>query len=285
MSVSLDTSAQGEQLLAASRFLADRTAQRPSLAVILGSGLAGLASGLSGADVIPMTEIPHHPPCTVAGHAGKLHVGRLLGRCVALLEGRLHYYEGYSMWQVTFAVRLLHSLGARVLIVTNAAGGLNPRLVPGDLMLINDHISLPALAGINPLHGSAGMLGPRFVGMAGVYSPDLRRLAVKVAHGLALPIQSGIYAMVGGPSYETPSELRMLRTIGADAVGMSTTPEVVVAAQLGMQVLGISCITNQAIGAEHGARHEELLAVGQAVAPRLGALLHGIIASLPESMA
>jgi len=261
-----------------------RTTHRPTVGLILGSGLNPLADEVSDADRIPYAEIPHFPRPSVEGHAGQLVIGQLEGREVAILQGRVHAYEGYSLEEVTFPVRVLAELGVKTLLVTNAAGGLNPAFRPGDLMLIVDHIGLMAMTGGNPLWGpNDDSLGPRFPAMNKAYDPTLRKLALKVAADLGIELRQGVYVGLGGPTFETPAEVRFLRLIGGDATGMSTVPEVIVARHMGLRVLGISGISNAAIAdpeAEEAANHEEVLAAGRIMVPRLMALLRGVLAGL-----
>jgi purine-nucleoside phosphorylase len=220
----------------------------------------------------------------VAGHAGRLVIGRLAGQDVLIMQGRTHAYEGVPVQQLTVPVRVMRELGVHTLIVTNAAGGINPSFRPGDLMLITDHIGLVAMTGLNPLWGpNDESLGPRFPAMSGAYDFALRRLALQVAARLGIELRQGVYAGLAGPAFETPAEVRFLRLIGADAVGMSTVPEVIVARHAGLRVLGISAISNVAVAdsdSEEKADHEEVLAAGQALVPRLTALLHGILAAI-----
>jgi len=263
-----------------------RTRHRPQVAVVLGSGLGSLVSEVQDADVIPYTEIPEFPQCTVEGHMGRLVIGRLEGTCVAMMQGRAHYYEGYSMQQVTFPVRTFQQMGIGVLIVTNAAGGLNPEFRAGDLMLIADHINLVGMAGLNPLRGpNDPELGPRFPDMSRAYDPELRAIARRVAAREGIPLREGVYIMLAGPSFETPADMRFLRAIGADAVGMSTVPEVTVARHGGTRVLGISGIANTlspdgAAAGHDDTTHEEVLAAGRVLAPRLAALIRGVLREL-----
>ncbi len=263
-----------------------RTAHRPTVGLILGSGLNALADEVLGADRIPYAEIPHFPRPSVEGHAGRLVIGQLEGRAVAILQGRVHAYEGYSLQEVTFPVRVLAELGVKTLLVTNAAGGLNPDFRPGDLMLIVDHIGLMAMTGGNPLWGpNDDSLGPRFPAMNKAYDPALRKLALKVAAERGIELRQGIYVGLGGPTFETPAEVRFLRLIGGDATGMSTVPEVIVARHMGLRVLGISGITNAAVAdpdAEEEANHEEVLMAGRIMVPKLMALLRGVLAGLAE---
>ncbi len=263
-----------------------RTRHRPQVAVVLGSGLGSLVSEVQDADVIPYSEIPEFPQCTVEGHMGRLVIGRLEGTCVAMMQGRAHYYEGYSMQQVTFPVRTFQQMGIGVLIVTNAAGGLNPEFRAGDLMLIADHINLVGMAGLNPLRGpNDPELGPRFPDMSRAYDPELRAIARHVAAREGIPLREGVYIMLAGPSFETPADMRFLRAIGADAVGMSTVPEVTVARHGGTRVLGISGIANtlspdEAAAGHDDTTHEEVLAAGRVLAPRLAALIRGVLREL-----
>lgn len=264
----------------------------PRVGLITGSGLAGLADEATDTTRIPYGDIPHFPQSTVVGHPGELVVGELDGVPVVIQHGRVHFYEGHSMQRITFPVRVMRALGADTLIVTNAAGGLNPSFSAGDIMVIRDHISLTGLAGFNPLRGPHDPdLGPRFPLMAGAYSPALRRLTHEVAHTLGFELQSGVYVGLAGPTFETPAELRFLQMIGADAVGMSTTPEVTVARHSGMRVLGFSIITNLALPEEievaaeaqdEGVTevHQEVLEAGQQAVPRLQALILGVLRRL-----
>lgn len=215
------------------------------VAIILGTGLGSIAKDIENPKVIKYCDIPEFPVSTVAGHAGELIIGDLMGKRVLALNGRFHYYEGYSMETVTFPVRVLYAMGIRDLIVSNAAGGMNPSFHAGDLMIITDHINM---IGTNPLIGeNHDEFGPRFPDMSQAYNKDLVKLAEKCAKDLSIPVQKGVYIAVSGPTYETASELRMLRLIGADAVGMSTIPEVIVANHMSMRVAGISCITDMAV--------------------------------------
>ncbi|HID86006.1 MAG TPA: purine-nucleoside phosphorylase [Anaerolineae bacterium] len=271
-----------EEIGEAAAFIGARTGHRPTIGLITGSGLAALADEVAEADTIPYAQIPHFPVSTVEGHPGELVIGRLEGKEVAVMRGRAHFYEGYSMRQVAFPVRVMRALGVKTLIVTNAAGGLNPAFKAGDIMLITDHINLVGMAGLNPLHGpNDPALGPRFVDMSQAYDPDLRALAQRVARKLGFELQQGVYVMSAGPTFETPADVRFLQLIGADAVGMSTVPEVIVARHGGMRVLGLSHISN-VIAAGHGMGpesdlHQEVLAAGAAAVPRLMALIRGII--------
>jgi purine-nucleoside phosphorylase len=229
----------------------------PKVGVILGSGLGPFADALESPVVIPYAELPHFPHASVSGHAGRLVLGTLGGEPVVAMQGRIHAYEGYSQAQVCYPARVLCSLGIRALVVTNAAGGINLALRPGDLMAITDHINL---SGANPLVGpNDERLGPRFPDMSTTYHPGLRALLMETAQQCRVDLRAGVYANLSGPSYETPAEIRMLRALGADAVGMSTVPEVIAAAHMGVKVAGISCITNLAAGIGHQPlTHEEV---------------------------
>jgi purine-nucleoside phosphorylase len=234
-----------DRVLSAADAIRHRSPLAPEVAVILGTGLGGLARDISLEAEVPYGEIPGFPLSTVESHAGRLLLGRLGGRPVVAMQGRFHRYEGYDLQQVTFPVRVLHALGARTLVVSNACGGMNPLWRPGDLVLLSDHINL---LGDNPLVGpNDERLGPRFPDMSAAYDPDLRALARAVALELGIVLREGVYVAVPGPNLETPAEYRMLRAMGADVVGMSTVPEVIVAGHQGMRTLGISIITDQCL--------------------------------------
>ncbi|MFB0546145.1 MAG: purine-nucleoside phosphorylase [Anaerolineae bacterium] len=270
----------------AADFIKSHTRYKPTIGLILGSGLSSMADGVRKADVIPYDQIPHFPLSTVKGHTGRLIIGLLEERQVMVMQGRAHYYEGYSMQQVTLPIRVMRLLGINSLIVTNAAGGLNLAFQAGDLMLIEDHINLVGMAGFNPLRGpNDPSLGPRFPNMSQAYDPALRALARQVAAELGLKLHEGVYIMVAGPTFETPAELRFLRAIGVDAVGMSTVAEVIVAHHGGMRVLGVSGISNvphveHAEGRE--TIHEEVLKAGARIVPKLSALLKGVIRRMED---
>ncbi len=251
----------------------------PDVAVVLGSGLGEFAKTLKAATEWSYGDLPHWPASNVIGHEGRLVVGTLAGRRVAALSGRAHFYEGHDLRTVTFATRAIGRLGVKVLILTNAAGGVNVNLKPGMLMVMDDHLNL---LGSNPLVGpNEDRFGLRFPDMSEVYSKRLRRIADETAAAQKLPIGHGIYVAVHGPSYETPAEVRFLRMIGADAVGMSTVPEAIVARHMGIEVLGISCITNAAAGVlPQPLNHEEVMQVAHQVRGRFAALLEGIIGRL-----
>ncbi len=258
-----------------------RTQQRPKIGIILGSGMSALADAVSGADMMPYETIPHFVSSTVVGHSGRLVIGRLEGQSVLVMQGRIHYYEGYTMQQVTLPIRVMHLMGIDALIVTNAAGGLRPEFAPGDLMLLSDHINLIGMAGHNPLNGpNDAELGPRFPDMSQAYDPALRAAARTVAQEAKIPMHEGVYICLAGPSFETPADVRFLRIIGADAVGMSTVPEVTVARHMGMRVLGVSGISNvlvSATGQHQETTHEEVLEAGQIIVPRLTTLIQGVL--------
>jgi purine-nucleoside phosphorylase len=256
-----------------------RVPEVPRVAIVLGSGLGDFAGSLAHQVSMPYGELPHWPPSRVIGHDGRLVVGGVKGRTIAALAGRSHVYEGYDLRTVTFPVRVLGLLGVKTLILTNAAGGVNTGLAEGALMVIDDHINL---MGDNPLAGiNDDRFGQQFPDMTEVYSPRLRRIADEAGRDAAMMLPHGVYAAVLGPSYETPAEIRHLRTIGADAVGMSTVPEAIVARHMGIEVLGISCITNMAAGVvpQH-LDHGEVLETARRVRGHFIALLEGIIGRL-----
>lgn len=257
--------------------------RQPEVGIILGSGLSQLAEDVADAIRIPYDQIPDFPRTGVAGHSGEIVIGSLSDKTVALLNGRVHFYEGHDLVSVTFPVRVLHGLGCQTLIVTNAAGGLNPEFRSGDLMLIEDHINLLGLSGNNPLRGLRDPeLGETFVDMSAAYDPELRRLALVVARRDGQELRRGVYVMVAGPSYETPAETRFLRIVGGDAVGMSTAAEVTAARQCGLRVLGISCLTNMATGEEHEhLNHQAVLDTAQIVSLKLARIIRGVLGEMP----
>jgi purine-nucleoside phosphorylase len=276
-----------EQFQEAANEIRDNTRHRPKVGLILGSGLNPLAESVEAADQIEYDAIPHFPRPSVEGHVGRLVLGELEQTPVAIMQGRVHFYEGVPLQQVVFPVRVMQVLGIDTLIVTNASGGLDPSFQAGELMLITDHINFIGMAGNNPLFGpNISELGPRFPDMSQAYDPALRRIAKEVAQKKQIPLHEGVYAGLAGPSFETPAELHFLRLIGAHAVGMSTVAEVTVARHASMRVLGISGISNMAITepvAGQQATHEEVLAAGQQIVPRLTALIHGVLARLRDS--
>lgn len=247
----------------------------PEIGLILGSGLGDLADDIENAIRIPYEEIPNFPVSTVKGHAGQLVYGTLAGRKVIALQGRFHYYEGYDLQTVTYPVRVFKELGVSKLVVTNAAGGVNTSFVPGDLMIITDQINL---TGENPLIGeNIEGHGPRFVDMTETYSQRGQNLLLEIAKDSQLHLQQGVYAWFTGPTYETPAEIRFARTIGADAVGMSTVPEAIVAKHCGMEVFGISCITNLAAGMQASLNHDEVVDVTTVVKPQFKKLIKELV--------
>jgi purine-nucleoside phosphorylase len=251
----------------------------PDVAIVLGSGLSAFAGHVEDAVTIPYDQIPHWPSSSVVGHEGRLVTGRVGTRRVAVLSGRSHYYEGHDLGTVVFGVRVLGQLGVRVLILTNAAGGVNTSFAQGALMVIDDHINL---MGANPLMGpNDDRFGPRFPDMTEVYSRRLRSITDAAAADAGVPVAHGVYAALHGPSYETPAEIRFLRLIGADAVGMSTVPEAIAARHMGIEVLGISCITNMAAGVlPKPLVHDEVMETARRVAGQFIGLLEAILARL-----
>jgi purine-nucleoside phosphorylase len=269
-----------DQVVEAVTAIQAHTSQKPAVALILGSGLGDLVTEMRDAVAIPYAEIPHFAHSTVVGHAGRLLIGMLEDVPVVVMQGRFHLYEGYSLQVLTLPVRVMRSLGAHTLIVTNAAGGVNAAYRQGDFMLMRDHINMPGLAGASPLLGpNDERFGERFPALAQAYDAGLRALARSVAAGWPdINLHEGVYTMVGGPNYETGAELKFLRMIGTDAVGMSTVPEVVVARHVGMRVLGLSLITNAATGDEtQEVNHAEVLAAADAARPKFAALMRGIV--------
>ena len=272
------THAHYEEAVAAIRKF---TTDTPSIGLVLGSGLGGLADMLENRVVIPYSQIPHFPTSTVHGHSGELVIGQLSGKTVVVQKGRVHLYEGYTLEQVTFPIRVMHFLGVKTLILTNAAGGLNKSFKAGDIMMLNDHINMVGFVGLSPLAGkNDDDLGPRFVGLVQTYDRTLRQLTHEIAKTNGVQLQEGVYCCLGGPTYETPAEARMLRMVGGDAVGMSTAHEVVVARHMGIKVLAFSSITNMVIDnldTEYETNHEEVLEVGRVIVPKLITLLKGVV--------
>jgi purine-nucleoside phosphorylase len=253
-----------------------RTSLRPAIGVVLGSGLGAFADTLEHATAIPYGEVPHFAASTVAGHGGALVVGRSRGAAVAVLKGRVHFYEGHPLSEVVFPVRVLAQLGVKILVVTNAAGAVNALFAPGELMVIEDHINFIGSPLVGP---NEEALGPRFPDMSQVYDRDLAEIAFAACAGVGMRARRGVYLALTGPSYETPAEIRMARVLGADAVGMSTAPEVIAARHMGLRVLGLSCITNMAAGVT-GAKldHSEVLATGERVKTALVQVLARVVA-------
>jgi purine-nucleoside phosphorylase len=263
----------------AARFIHARAGVDVRVALVLGSGLGAFADDLEDAQAIPYSEIPGFARPTVEGHAGRLVVGRVEGATVAAMQGRFHFYEGYTLEEVTFPIRVLGLLGAKSLVLTNAAGGLNNSYEQGALILISDHLNL---MGTNPLLGKNDeRFGPRFPDMTEVYDREYQETAIAEAREMGLELRRGIYAALTGPSYETPAEIRMMRLLGADAVGMSTVPEAIVARQMGLRVLGLSCITNMAAGVlDKPINHEEVIETGERVRETFAELLRRVIPKL-----
>jgi purine-nucleoside phosphorylase len=263
----------------ANRIIRSRITVEPRIAVVLGSGLGGFADDFDEAIAIPYEDIPGFVRSTAQGHAGRLVIGKIDSVPVLAMQGRVHYYEGYSLEEVTFPVRTFGLLGIKTLILTNAAGGINVQLTQGALMVITDHLNL---MGVNPLRGpNDERFGPRFPDMSTVYSPELQELVVEEAKAINLEVRRGIYGALSGPSYETPAEIHLLRGLGADAVGMSTVPEAIVARHMGLEVLGISCITNMAAGiSDEPINHEEVMATGDRVRATFTELLQRVIGAI-----
>jgi purine-nucleoside phosphorylase len=259
-----------------------RITLEPEVGLILGSGLGPLSEGIEDPTVIPYQELTGWPTSTVEGHAGNLVIGHLEGKAVLVMNGRIHYYEGYAMSQVTLPIRVMQRLGIEILIVTNAAGGVNQEFTPGNPMLITDHFNLLGMAGPNPLRGpNLDEFGPRFPDMSQVYDRELGDLARQTAEELDLTLHEGIYVCLAGPTIETPADLRFLVAAGVDGVGMSTVPEVIVANHGGQRVLGISGITNSSnLYGEAETTHEEVIETGKILAPKMMALIRGVLAKL-----
>jgi len=264
-----------------------RLSSQPKVGLILGSGLGGLADAVEQPEIIPTSDIPGWPVSTVQGHQGKLVAGSLEGVPVLVLQGRVHYYEGYSMAQVALPVRVMQRLGLDTLIVTNAAGAIHPDFEPGNLMLITDQLNLIGMAGLNPLRGpNLDELGPRFPDMSQPYDRGLIEMARKTAQENGLNLREGVYVCLAGPSFESPADLRFLRAIGADAVGMSTVPEVIAARHGGMRVLGISGISNKAnLDGNTVTTHEEVLEAGRIIVPQLTRLVRGVLKKISKEAA
>lgn len=279
-----------EEIEESASYIRAHSKYRPSVCIITGSGLGLLADEVKGGEPIPYEEVPHFLPTTVQGHAGELVLGELAGKVVAVMRGRIHFYEGHPLQRIAFPVRVMHALGTDALIITNAAGGLRADFRAGDLMVITDHINLVGMAGFSPLWGpNDPRLGPRFVDMSTAYDVRLQELALSVGEELGLDLQQGVYVMSAGPTFETPADVKFLRLIGADAVGMSTVPEVIVARHQGSRVLGISHISNvipvDGVAAEERpldeeGLHQEVLEAGRKVVPKLSLLIKGIVGKM-----
>jgi purine-nucleoside phosphorylase len=266
------------------KVIRSRTSLQPVVGLVLGSGLGGLADQIQDRVAIPYHDIPGWPQSTVVGHSGQLVIGYLEGKVVVAQQGRAHFYEGYDLQQVTFPMRVMHFMGVKKVILTNAAGGVNKAYRTGDLMLLNDHVNFVGMTGNNPLMGpNDDRIGPRFLGMVHTYDAGMRTAAKQVAVKVGIQLHEGVYACLSGPNFETPAEIRMLRAIGADAVGMSTVHEALVARHAGMSVMACSGITNECIDqvdVEMETNHEEVLDAGKIIVPKLTAILQGVIRSL-----
>ena len=271
-----------EQIDQAADAVRERSAYKPRVALILGSGLNGLAESVQKADSIPYGELPNMPVSTVHGHAGRLVIGELEGQVVFVMQGRIHFYEGYTMGQVTLPIRIMQRLGIEMLVVTNAAGGVNPEFLPGDVMLITDNLNLMGMAGANPLFGpNLDELGPRFPDMSQAYDRSLMDKARQAATAEGIQLREGVYCALSGPSFEGPADLRFLRLAGADAVGMSTVPEVIVARHGGMRVLGLSGISNKAnLDGSTVTTHEEVIEAGKVISPKIEKIIRGVLRSI-----
>jgi len=255
---------------------------KPRVGIILGSGLNDLAVSVDDAVIVPYGDLPHWPVSTVEGHVGRLVVGRLEEQPVLVMQGRVHFYEGYSMGQVTLPVRVMQRLGLEMLIVTNAAGGVNPDFVPGDVMLITDNLNLMGMSGLNPLMGpNLDELGPRFPDMSQAYNKELMKITRKVANEEEIALREGIYCGLSGPSFESPADLRFLRLAGTDAVGMSTVPEVIVANHGGLRVMGLSGISNKAnLDGSTVTTHEEVIEAGKMITPKMEKIIRGVLKAI-----
>lgn len=270
------------QIDAAADYLRGKTKITPKIGLVLGSGLGGLADSVVDPVVIHFKDIPNWPVSTIMGHAGRLLIGLLFGKPAMVMQGRVHYYEGYTMDQVTFPIRVMQRLGVGTVILTNAAGAISPDYQPGDVMLITDHIALMGMAGMNPLRGpNLDEFGPRFPDMSQAYDRDLIKLAENTAAKQGIPYHKGVYICLSGPSFESPADLRFLRGIGADAVGMSTVPETIVARHGHIRVLGISGISNKAnLNGNTETTHAEVLAAGEMIVPKLTGIIRGVLETI-----
>ena len=279
MATELSPSKLYERAEKAARLIRARTDADVSVAIVLGSGLGAFADELTDSTSIRYDEIPSFARATVEGHAGRLVIGKTNNVTVAAMQGRFHFYEGYSLEEVTFPIRVLKLLGVRTIILTNAAGSLNTEFTPGSLMVITDHINL---LGVNPLVGANDVrFGPRFPDLTSVYARRLQDLVISEANAIGLDMRRGIYAALSGPSYETPAEIHMVRTLGADAVGMSTVPEAIVARHMNLEVIGISCITNLAAGVSNRpVDHSQVIATGERVRAEFTELLRRVVGRL-----
>ncbi len=271
-----------EQIDQAADAVRTRTSYRPRVGLILGSGLNDLADSVQKADIIPYDDLPNWPISTVQGHAGRLVIGELDGQVVLVMQGRIHFYEGYGMSQITLPVRVMQRLGLEILIVTNAAGGVNDNFAPGDVMLITDNLNLMGMTGANPLMGpNIDELGPRFPDMSQAYDRELMGIARQVAASENVQLREGVYCGLSGPSFEGPADLRFLHMVGADAVGMSTVPEVIVARHGGLRVLGFSGISNKAnLDGSTITTHDEVIEAGKTISPKIETIIRGVLRSL-----
>lgn len=261
------------------KYILEKSAYKPTIGLILGSGLGDLANLIEDPEFFPYETIPNFPVSTVEGHKSRLVIGKLNGKIVIAMQGRFHYYEGYSMEEVTFPIRVMKLLGVETIIVTNAAGAVNESFKPGDLMIINDHINL---SGNNPLIGkNLDEFGVRFPDMSNAYDSTLIEKVKSVANDINIDLKEGVYALMTGPTYETPAEIRMIRTLGGDAVGMSTVPEVIVANHAGIKVIGISCLTNMAAGIlKQPLNHNEVIETSNMVKNKFINLMSSLIKTL-----
>ncbi len=268
----------------AAQFIKGKIKKLPKVGLVLGSGLGGLAEEVKDAVVIPYGEIPEWPESTIQGHLGRLVIGNLFGVTCLVMQGRIHYYEGYTMDRVTFPIRVMQRLGISTVILTNAAGGLNPDFKPGDVMLITDHVNIIGMGGMNPLRGpNLSEFGERFPDMSQAYDRSLLTLARNIAKDQSVDLKEGVYICLAGPSFETPADLRYLRLIGGDAVGMSTVPETIVARHGGTKVLAFSGISNKAnLDGSTITTHEEVLEAGRIIVPKLTAIIRGVLESFSE---
>ena len=271
-----------EQIDQARDVVAGKIHIQPKIGLILGSGLGELAEQVENADVIPYNQLPHWPQPTIQGHKGRLVVGTLEKQPILVMQGRTHYYEGPTMGQITFPIRVMQRLGIQILIITNAAGAIHPEYVPGDVMMLTDHINLVGMTGLNPLRGpNLDVFGERFPDMSQPYDRELQQICRTVARTAGVQLREGVYAWLSGPSFESPADLRFLRIGGADAVGMSTVPEVIVARHGNTRVLGLSGISNKAnLDGSTITTHAEVLEAGKILVPRLTALITGVLRSL-----
>jgi len=271
-----------EQIDQAADAVRTRTSYRPRVGLILGSGLNDLADSVQKADIIPYAALPNWPLSTVQGHAGRLVIGELDGQVVLVMQGRIHFYEGYGMSQITLPVRVMQRLGLEILIVTNAAGGVNDNFAPGDVMLITDNLNLMGMTGANPLMGpNIDELGPRFPDMSQAYDRELMGIARQVAASQNVQLRECVYCGLSGPYFEVPADLRFLHMVGADAVGMSTVPEVIVARHGGMRVLGFSGISNKAnLDGSTITTHDEVIEAGKTISPKIETIIRGVLRAL-----